>query len=128
MECKDFYACTGDMRKNGGEFRQHADKLESNFNGLQRLKRKTNFSNLSGHEADDLRNLMNFAESGLELASDNPKGSTLTREDLFSLKAELNQYPGVSVSLNSNLAGKVAELLKQAERGLEFSLLPDDIA
>lgn len=128
MKPETFFASMGDMRKQGGEFRHQADKLESSFNALQRLKRKTSFSSLSGHEADDLRSLLNFAESGLDRNSDNGIGSTLTREDLYSLKTELNQYPGVSVSLNSSLAGKVGDLLKQAETGLEFSLLPDDIA
>ncbi len=28
---KDFYASMGAMRKQGGEFRQQADKLESSF-------------------------------------------------------------------------------------------------
>lgn len=125
---KDFYASMGAMRKQGGEFRQQADKLESSFDKLQRLKRKTSFTVLTGNETADLRELLNYAETGLDRRYDGGGTSTLTHDDLYRLKGDLNQYSGVGVSLNSALASHIPELLTLAESGLSFSTIPDDFA
>ena len=127
MSSLEFYAAMGAMRKQGGEFRQQADQLESSFDRLQRLKRKTSFNKLTGEEAADLRSLLNFAETGLEHRYDRGKASALTLNDLYRLKNDLNQYSGVPVSLNSDLANTIGELLTLAEEGLEFSTLPEDV-
>lgn len=123
---QDFYASMGAMRKQGGEFRQQADKLESSFDTLQRLKRKTSFSRLSGEEVADLRSLLNFAETGLERRQENGGTSTLKHNDLYRLKGDLNQYSGFSVTLNPDLANTIPELLELAESGLNFGMIPDD--
>lgn len=126
MDSTTFYASMADARANGGDHQKHADDIEQRFHALQRLKRKTSFSSLSGHEAEDLRNLLHFAEKGMHRTHDVGEPTSLKPEDIYSLKAELNQYPGVSVSLNSALAGKVGEVLKMAEFSIERSSLPED--
>ncbi len=126
MDSNSFYASMAGMRADGGEYQKHADEMEQRFNALQRLKRKTSFSSLSGHEAEDLRNMLNFAENGIQRSRETGEHTSLKPEDIYSLKAELNHYPGVSVSLNSALAGKVSEVLKQAEFGIERSFLLED--
>lgn len=128
MSHLDFYASMGAMRKQGGEFRQQADQLEGSFDRLQRLKRKNSFNKLTGEEAADLRSLLNFAETGLEHCYDRGETSTLKLNDLYRLKDDLNQYSGVPVSLNSDLANAIGELLTLAEKGLEVSTLPEDVA